>query len=85
MLVFSISLQSLPPVRNKDFKMKMREKKNKNKKQVGNDCVKGDRLKNTSRIKVDDNQSWDKFDVVTCSSVLSYDIRNKCMGRVFLS
>lgn len=86
MLVVSIPLQSLPPVRNKDFKMKMRDKKKKKKKEpVGNGSAKGDRLKKTSRIKANDYQSWDKFDVVTCTWMFSYDITNKRKGPIFSS
>lgn len=66
--------QSLPPVRNKDFKMKMRDKKKKKKKEpVGNGSAKGDRLKKTSRIKASDYQSWDKFDVGKALSELDKD------------
>lgn len=84
-LACCISLQSLPPVRNKDFKMKKRDKKNKKKEPVGTEGMKGDRLKKTSRIKANDYQSWDKFDVVNGSSVLPYDISNQCKGPVFSS
>lgn len=50
--------------------MKMRDKKKKNSEPLSNGSVKGDRLKEISRIKANDYQSWDKFDVVICSSVL---------------
>lgn len=65
--------------------MKIRDKKKNKKEPVGNDSVKGDKLKKTSRILANDYQSWDKFDVVTCSSVLSYVICNKHEGPVFSS
>lgn len=85
MLVCSISLQTLPPVRNKDFKIKMRDKKNKKTESLGNNGVKGDRLHKNSEIKANDYQSWDKFDVVSCSLILSYDINKKLKGPIFSS
>lgn len=54
--------QKLPPVRNKDYKAKMREKKKK-KEHVGNGDTKPKEPKQNSRIKAYDYQSWDKLDV----------------------
>nr|XP_046234689.1 RNA polymerase II-associated protein 3 [Scatophagus argus] len=54
--------KKLPPVRNKDYKTKMREKKKK-KEPAGNGHAKGDESKKASRIKAYDYRSWDKFDV----------------------
>ncbi|TMS02896.1 RNA polymerase II-associated protein 3 [Larimichthys crocea] len=52
--------KKLPPVRNKDYKTKMREKKKKKTREpTGN----GDESKQASRIKAYDYRSWDKFDV----------------------
>ncbi|XP_073336758.1 RNA polymerase II-associated protein 3 isoform X2 [Pagrus major] len=56
-------VQQLPPVRNKDYKTKMREKKKKKTKPAGNGDAKGDESKEDSRIKAYDYRSWDKFDV----------------------
>lgn len=55
--------KSLPPVRNKDYKTKMREKKKKKREPTGNGDAKGDESKKASRIKAYDYRSWDKFDV----------------------
>ncbi|XP_051248799.1 RNA polymerase II-associated protein 3 [Dicentrarchus labrax] len=56
--------KKLPPVRNKDYKTKMREKKKKKKKEpTGNGDAKGDESHEASRIKAYDYRSWDKFDV----------------------
>ncbi|XP_035533766.1 RNA polymerase II-associated protein 3 [Morone saxatilis] len=55
--------KKLPPVRNKDYKTKMREKKKKKKEPRGNGDAKGDESKEASRIKAYDYRSWDKFDV----------------------
>ncbi|XP_044042426.1 RNA polymerase II-associated protein 3 [Siniperca chuatsi] len=55
--------KSLPPVRNKDYKTKMREKKKMKKEPTGNGDTKGDVPKQASKIKAYDYQSWDKFDV----------------------
>ncbi|CAJ1054464.1 RNA polymerase II-associated protein 3 [Xyrichtys novacula] len=55
--------KNLPPVRNKDYKTKMREKKKKKREQTGNGDSKTDALKEASRIKGYDYRSWDKFDV----------------------
>ncbi|KAM6961969.1 RNA polymerase II-associated protein 3 [Tautogolabrus adspersus] len=55
--------QNLPPVRNKDYKTKMREKKKKKKEQTGQGDAKEDESKQGSRIKAYDYRSWDKFDV----------------------
>ncbi|XP_020490468.1 RNA polymerase II-associated protein 3 isoform X2 [Labrus bergylta] len=59
--------QNLPPVRNKDYKTKMREKKKKKKEeeegeQTGQGDAKEDESKQASRIKAYDYRSWDKFD-----------------------
>ncbi|KAM9334930.1 RNA polymerase II-associated protein 3 isoform 1-T2 [Symphorus nematophorus] len=54
--------KKLPPVRNKDYKTKMREKKKK-KERTGNEDTKGEESKQASRIKAFDYRSWDKFDV----------------------
>lgn len=63
--------------------MKRRDKKKK-KETVDNGNVKGDWLvKKISRINANDYHSWDKFDVVICSSVLSYDISNKRKDPIF--
>lgn len=51
--------KTLPPVRNKDYKTKMRGKK----KATGNGDTKSEQNKQTSRIKAYDYRSWDKFDV----------------------
>ncbi|XP_076008630.1 RNA polymerase II-associated protein 3 isoform X2 [Genypterus blacodes] len=51
--------KTLPPVRNKDYKTKMREKK---KKSEGDDA-KTEEAKEEARIKAYDYRSWDKFDV----------------------
>lgn len=49
----------------------MRDKKKKKKKEpTGNGSAKGDGLSKTSRIKANDYQSWDKFDVVTSALTL---------------
>lgn len=53
--------KKLPPVRNKDYKAKMREKKKKKKEPADNGDAKGD--DRAARIKAYDYRSWDKFDV----------------------
>ncbi|XP_042337440.1 RNA polymerase II-associated protein 3-like, partial [Plectropomus leopardus] len=53
--------KKLPPVRNKDYKTKMRERKKK--KKEGNGDTKTEESKEASRIKAYDYRSWDKFDV----------------------
>uniref|UniRef100_A0A7N6AEG9 RNA polymerase II-associated protein 3 n=1 Tax=Anabas testudineus TaxID=64144 RepID=A0A7N6AEG9_ANATE len=55
-------IQNLPPVRNKDYKTKMREKK-KQKEPNSNGDTKQEEPKQASRIKSYDYRSWDKFDV----------------------
>ncbi|XP_029350873.1 RNA polymerase II-associated protein 3 [Echeneis naucrates] len=56
--------RELPPVRNKDYKTKMRGKKKKKiVEAVGNGDTKADEPKLESRIKAYDYRSWDKFDV----------------------
>uniref|UniRef100_A0A3B4ULU5 RNA polymerase II-associated protein 3 n=1 Tax=Seriola dumerili TaxID=41447 RepID=A0A3B4ULU5_SERDU len=56
--------RELPPVRNKDYKTKMREKKKKKKMEtVGNGDTKAEESKQASKIKAYDYRSWDKFDV----------------------
>ncbi|KAM4569447.1 RNA polymerase II-associated protein 3 [Odontesthes bonariensis] len=56
--------KNLPPVRNKDFKTKMREKRRKKKKQLtGHGDTKAEEAQQASRIKAYDYRSWDKFDV----------------------
>ncbi|XP_071358436.1 RNA polymerase II-associated protein 3 [Trachinotus anak] len=57
--------RELPPVRNKDYKTKMREKKKKKKKMetAGNGDTKAEEPTQASRIKAYDYRSWDKFDV----------------------
>lgn len=56
--------KTLPPVRNRDYKTKMREKKRKKKKEpAGSGDAAKDEMKDTSRIKAYDYRSWDKFDV----------------------
>ncbi|XP_059181867.1 RNA polymerase II-associated protein 3 [Centropristis striata] len=52
----------LPPVRNKDYKTKMRERKKK-KEPTGNGDAKMEGSQDASRIKAYDYRSWDKFDV----------------------
>ncbi|XP_030296050.1 RNA polymerase II-associated protein 3 isoform X2 [Sparus aurata] len=65
------SQKQLPPVRNEDYKTKMREKKKKKKtKPAGNGDAKGDRSKQDSRIKAYDYRSWDKFDAEKALSEL---------------
>ncbi|MED6273790.1 hypothetical protein CHARACLAT_010053 [Characodon lateralis] len=53
--------KKLPPVRNKDYKTKMREKRKKKEAAAGD--TKADEPKQASRLKSYDYQSWDKFDV----------------------
>ncbi|XP_072235220.1 RNA polymerase II-associated protein 3 [Leuresthes tenuis] len=53
--------KKLPPVRNKDFKTKMRQKKRK--KQLSCGDTKAEESQQASRIKAYDYRSWDKFDV----------------------
>ncbi|XP_075932195.1 RNA polymerase II-associated protein 3 [Anarhichas minor] len=57
--------KTLPPVRNKDYKTKMRERKKKKKKKepTGGGDAKAEEPKEDSRIKAYDYRSWDKFDV----------------------
>ncbi|GAA6227015.1 RNA polymerase II-associated protein 3 [Lates japonicus] len=57
--------KKLPPVRNKAFKTKMREKKKKKKMDPapGDGDTKAEEHKQESRIKAYDYRSWDKFDV----------------------
>ncbi|XP_026183087.1 RNA polymerase II-associated protein 3 isoform X2 [Mastacembelus armatus] len=56
--------KTLPPVRNKDYKTKMREKKKRKKNEPdGNGGTKPQDPKEASRIKAYDYRSWDKFDV----------------------
>ncbi|XP_074554628.1 RNA polymerase II-associated protein 3 isoform X2 [Halichoeres trimaculatus] len=55
--------KNLPPVRNKDYKTKMREKKKKKKEHTGSGDTEADGAKQASRIKAYDYRSWDKFDV----------------------
>ncbi|XP_045928187.1 RNA polymerase II-associated protein 3 [Micropterus dolomieu] len=57
--------KKLPPVRNKDYKTKMREKKKKKTKKepAGNGDARGEEPKQASKIKGYDYRSWDKFDV----------------------
>uniref|UniRef100_UPI003AB040DE RNA polymerase II-associated protein 3 n=1 Tax=Centroberyx gerrardi TaxID=166262 RepID=UPI003AB040DE len=54
--------KTLPPVRNRDYKMKKREKKKPAKTE--------EEAKQTSRIKAYDYRSWDKFDVDKALSVM---------------
>ncbi|XP_070848596.1 RNA polymerase II-associated protein 3 [Chaetodon trifascialis] len=53
---------TLPPVRNKDYKTKMREKKKKKKEPTGNGDAKRAESTQASRIKAYDYRAWDKFD-----------------------
>ncbi|KAL3048080.1 hypothetical protein OYC64_006789 [Pagothenia borchgrevinki] len=56
--------KNLPPVRNIDYKTKMRERKKKKKKEpMSNGDAKAGESKDASRIKAYDYKSWDKFDV----------------------
>lgn len=55
--------KKLPPVRNKDYKTKMRERKKKKKEPTGNGDAKAEEPKEAPRIKGYDYRSWDKFDV----------------------
>ncbi|XP_028426529.1 RNA polymerase II-associated protein 3 [Perca flavescens] len=56
--------KKLPPVRNKDYKTKMRERRRKKKKEpTGNGDAKAQEPGEASRIKAYDYRSWDKFDV----------------------
>ncbi|KAM8739922.1 RNA polymerase II-associated protein 3 isoform 1-T1 [Acanthopagrus schlegelii] len=64
------SQKQLPPVRNKDYKTKMREKKKKKTKPAGNGDSKGDGSEQDSRIKAYDYRSWDKFDAEKALSEL---------------
>ncbi|XP_034719376.1 RNA polymerase II-associated protein 3 [Etheostoma cragini] len=59
------SQKKLPPVRNKDYKTKMRERKKKKKKKepTSNGDAKSKEPSEASRIKAYDYRSWDKFDV----------------------
>ncbi|XP_017296700.1 RNA polymerase II-associated protein 3 [Kryptolebias marmoratus] len=54
-------LKKLPPVRNKDYKTKMREKRKK--KEPGEGDTKPEEPKKDPRLKSYDYRSWDKFDV----------------------
>ncbi|XP_041834111.1 RNA polymerase II-associated protein 3 [Melanotaenia boesemani] len=54
--------KKLPPVRNKDYKTKMREKRKKTQ-PTSDGEIKEDESKQASRIKAYDYRSWDKFDV----------------------
>lgn len=53
--------KSLPPVRNKDYKTKVRKKKKKE--PTGHSDSKAENSSQASRIKAYDYRSWDKFDV----------------------
>uniref|UniRef100_A0A3Q3VXZ4 RNA polymerase II-associated protein 3 n=1 Tax=Mola mola TaxID=94237 RepID=A0A3Q3VXZ4_MOLML len=55
--------KKVPPVRNRDYKTKMREKKKKKKEPATNGDAKGDEAKKALKIKAYDYHSWDKFDV----------------------
>lgn len=55
--------KSLPSVRNKDYKTKMRKKKKKKKEPTDNGDPKAKDANQASRIKAYDYPSWDKFDV----------------------
>ncbi|KAF7667560.1 hypothetical protein LDENG_00057240 [Lucifuga dentata] len=57
--------KNLPPVRNIDYKTKMRDKKKKKKKEEepGSGDTKSEEPKQISRIKAYDYRSWDKFNV----------------------
>ncbi|XP_008282686.1 RNA polymerase II-associated protein 3 [Stegastes partitus] len=54
--------KKLPPVRNKDYKTKKREKKKKTEPNSNGDA-KAEETKQGSKIKAYDYRSWDKFDV----------------------
>lgn len=64
--------KKLPPVRNKDYKSKMRGKKKKSEPAV-NGQAKGDETKKDPRIKSYDYSSWEKFDVVCIFIYNKYD------------
>uniref|UniRef100_A0A3Q2WQ21 RNA polymerase II-associated protein 3 n=1 Tax=Haplochromis burtoni TaxID=8153 RepID=A0A3Q2WQ21_HAPBU len=55
--------KKLPPVRNRDYRAKKREKKKKEEVVTGDGDTKTEEAKQASRIKSYDYQSWDKFDV----------------------
>lgn len=55
--------RTLPPVRNKDYKARMREKRRKKKEHAADCDTKGEEPKPVSRLKSSDYRSWDKFDV----------------------
>lgn len=67
--VASVLQKKLPPVRNKDYKTKMRERKKKKKEPTGNGDAKAEEPKEAPRIKGYDYRSWDKFDVVADASL----------------
>lgn len=55
--------KKVPPVRNRDYRAKMREKKKKKKELAGDGDTKTEAASQASRIKSYDYRSWDKFDV----------------------
>lgn len=58
--------KTLPPIRNKDYKTKLRDKKKKKQASAGNGLERGnvdDSKKQAPKIKGYDYRSWDKFDV----------------------
>ncbi|KAL6117001.1 rpap3 [Pungitius sinensis] len=55
--------KALPPVRNKDYKTKMRERKKKRKEPTGQCDAISKEPEKASKIKAYDYRSWDKFDV----------------------
>ncbi|KAG7234546.1 hypothetical protein INR49_003932 [Caranx melampygus] len=56
--------RELPPVRNRDYKTKMREKRKKEMEAVGNGDTKAGESKQASRLKAYNCWSWDKCDML---------------------
>ncbi|KAM8909217.1 RNA polymerase II-associated protein 3 isoform 1-T2 [Spinachia spinachia] len=64
---------ALPPVRNKDYKTKMRERKKKRKEPTGQGDAISKEPEKASKIKAYDYRSWDKFDVDKVLSEMDKD------------
>ncbi|KAM4711811.1 RNA polymerase II-associated protein 3 [Anableps anableps] len=69
--------KKLPPVRNKDYKTKMREKRRKQE-PVADGNTKAEEPKQASRLKSYDYRSWDKFDV---DKALAEMDKEECPGE----
>lgn len=59
----SLLQEKLPPVRNRDYKTKMRGKRKKKEASVGD--TKSEEPQKAPKLKSFDYRSWDKFDVVS--------------------